>query len=129
MIFSDFPKVEVVRVIDGDTLKVNLGEGYPAIFREMSVRIKNIDAPEMHSKSECEKRDATLAKAELISFIGKADVDLYFCTGDKYWRLNCSVIKEYQDLGERMLRKKLAVNYSGGTKIGWKCNEKAMRSK
>lgn len=121
MIFSDFPNVAVVRVVDGDTIVVDLGEEYPAVFREMSVRINGIDSPEMKAARKCEKKDAVESKEEVTRFLGEGTVDLYFCTGDKFYRLLCTVISKNRDTAEHMLAAGYANNYAGGTKIKWGC--------
>lgn len=53
-------RVTVVRVTDGDTLRVRMPGG-----REESVRILGIDTPEVHPEVECGGAEATAALATL----------------------------------------------------------------
>lgn len=53
-------RARVVRVTDGDTLKVRLSDG-----SEEHVRVLGIDTPEVHEQVECGGREASAAMAAL----------------------------------------------------------------
>lgn len=122
MITSDFPKVEVIRVVDGDTF-VAVIPGMPKIFSAMSIRVKGIDTPEMKAERQCERDDARAAKIAAAAVLLNAKVDLKFCESDKYFRLACFVYAGNIDLSQRMLTLDLATPYGGGTKIKWNCKK------
>ena len=59
---QDFYDVKIVSVYDGDTFKVNLPCNFPIFCRNISVRVKNIDTPELKTQNKCEKAAAKRAK-------------------------------------------------------------------
>src|SRR3954468_19174555 len=75
---------EIIRVIDGDTLLVE-ATPWPQQRMEVYVRIRGIDAPELHSKcAETRKAglDAQHALEELTA--QSPDIRLTDISGDKY---------------------------------------------
>ncbi len=54
-------KAEVIRVIDGDTIKLRIDLGFRT-FIEANCRIYGVNAPELHSKDGAEKFKANEAK-------------------------------------------------------------------
>ncbi len=117
---SSFQSVTVTRVLDGDTIKIELPE-LPDIFSRMSVRLKGIDSPEIHAKRPCERRDAVLAREAVEALTTNKRVELNFCVSDKYYRLLCFVRVGPIDLSGYLLDKGLAAPYSGGKKQAWRC--------
>ncbi|TCL73065.1 thermonuclease family protein [Rhizobium sp. BK251] len=76
---------EIVRVIDGDTLLVE-AMPWPQQTIEVYVRLRDIDAPEIHSRCE-EVRNAGLrARDELQQLVAASrQVQLTRISGDKYF--------------------------------------------
>ena len=58
-------RVENIRVIDGDTVEVDIDLGFDVWLKKQKVRIHNIDAPEMRSKDKEEKVFAQAAKKRM----------------------------------------------------------------
>ena len=58
-------KVENIRVIDGDTVEVDIDLGFDVWLKKQKVRIYNIDAPEIRSKDKEEKVFAQAAKKRM----------------------------------------------------------------
>ena len=58
-------RVENIRVIDGDTVEVDIDLGFDVWLKKQKVRIHNIDAPEMRSKDKEEKVFAQAAKRRM----------------------------------------------------------------
>ena len=111
-----FKDVRVVSVYDGDTFKINLNCDTNIFCNNVPVRVKGIDCPEMKSKTEKEKELAQQAKQFTKDFFESQPVNLSNCTRDKYFRINCSVEVNGQDLATLLLDKGLAYKYDGGTK-------------
>jgi endonuclease YncB( thermonuclease family) len=107
----------VIKVYDGDTITIasKLPYGGSPLYR-FSVRLNGIDAPEIKSKSEEEKKLAKVAKDALSSQILNKVVTLKNVQLEKYGRILADVIIDGQNMSEFMLDKKLAVKYDGGTK-------------
>ncbi len=122
---QDFYDVKIVSVYDGDTFKVNLPCGYPIFCSNISVRVKDIDTPEIKTANKCEKAAAKRAKKLTQDFLSVGSIILKNCERDKYFRLLCEVknilFGEEIDLSKLLLKNKLAYKYFGGTKrkINW----------
>lgn len=108
---------EVVSVYDGDTFKVNIKE-YPTILGEkISVRVNGIDTPEIKGKCLQEKELAQKAKKVATYMLKNATViELRNMQRGKYFRIVADVYADGVSLSEKLIEKKLAVPYDGGTK-------------
>lgn len=122
---SSFQAVQPTRVYDGDTFKVNLPGRDDVFGKDISIRIRGIDAPEIKSDRECERKAALASKEALSSFLGGKRIDLNRCKRDQYFRLDCDVIlfgQKEQDAAAYQLAKGHAVPYTGKTKRKpWVC--------
>ena len=58
-------RVSNIRVVDGDTVEVDIDLGFDVWLKKQKVRIHNIDAPEMRSKDKEEKAFAQAAKKRM----------------------------------------------------------------
>ena len=58
-------KVKVVRVIDGDTVDVDIDLGFGIWLRKERVRIMGIDTPESRTRDKVEKKFGLASKANL----------------------------------------------------------------
>lgn len=125
---SNFFNVKVLKVIDGDTFKIDIEKCFWKVFcHNMSVRVRGIDTPEIRSKNEQEKQKAQEAKQFTEDFLSLGSVHLIYCTRDKYFRLLCNVkvrppeIKGFdysqdKDLAQALLSSGLAKKYNGEKK-------------
>jgi micrococcal nuclease len=125
---------KVIKVYDGDTITIagRVGGlkklGYGGRLCKFSVRLNNIDTPEMKGSTEGEKKMAKLAQKALEDYIipeGKDSngviVQLKNVTFEKYGRLLADVYYNGVCLNDWMIDEKFAVKYDGGTKknIDW----------
>jgi endonuclease YncB( thermonuclease family) len=104
-------EMAVVRnVIDGDTIYA-CGSGC------YTVRILNIDAPEMPPKSKCEKeaRMAVEAKARLAQTIDGQNVELVRegRQRDRFGRVLARVVFQDKDMGEMLVAAGVARRWTG----------------
>ena len=108
----------VVKVRDGDTFVINI-ENVPDVFgKEISVRIRGIDTPELNDSREEIRNIAIKAKEELERLLTSGEkVILYNLGRDKYFRLLASVKVGNIDVAEYMIKKGLAKSYDGGAKV------------
>lgn len=109
----------VVRVIDGDTF-----EASAAIWLDQQitvrVRIAGIDAPELRSRCDAERRGAEAARDYLARRIEGADVKLSAVRYDKYGgRVDATVEDQGGDVARAMIHARLARTYDGGHRDGW----------
>jgi endonuclease YncB( thermonuclease family) len=114
---------KVTEVYDGDSFKVNI-KAWPAIIgKEVIIRVKGVDAPEIHGKCEKEILMARLARQHTANLIEKSfRVELRNLQRDRYFRILADVYIDRVSLGNSLLTNELAVPYSGGPLHNW-CEE------
>jgi micrococcal nuclease len=64
-------RVNVVKVVDGDTVDVDIDLGFGVWLKNERVRIMGIDTPESRTIDKVEKKFGLAAKARLKSLLGK----------------------------------------------------------
>ena len=67
-------RAKVVRVIDGDTVDVDIDLGFGIWQKNERVRIMGIDTPESRTRDKIEKKFGLAAKVKLKSILGKITV-------------------------------------------------------
>ena len=67
-------RVKIVKVIDGDTVDVDIDLGFGVWMMDERVRIMGIDTPESRTRDKIEKKFGLAAKARLKSLLGKSCV-------------------------------------------------------
>jgi endonuclease YncB( thermonuclease family) len=104
----------VVRVIDGDTF-VAEAHVWPGETVRVSVRIRGIDAPELHSRCPEERTAATQARDALAALLDRQTVTISNIGGGKYYgRVLADVETEDGAVAPAMLSQALVRHYSGG---------------
>ena len=58
-------KVKVTRVVDGDTVDVDIDLGFSVVLKKQRVRLYEIDTPESRTRDKEEKKFGLLAKEYL----------------------------------------------------------------
>lgn len=111
---------EVVRVVDGDTLKlkVHIWLGQTV---EVDVRIAGIDAPELRGKCPYERARAEEARDYLGQLVGGRAVRIVQIQNDKYGGRVIADVNEPEagDIAQAMLARGLARAYDGGKREPW----------
>lgn len=109
---------EVISVYDGDTLRVNIPNYPPIVGKNISIRISGVDTPEIRGKCVQEKRLAKIAKTFVTKALSGAEkVELRNIQRGKYFRIVADVYVDGDNLGQELIKNKLAVHYSGGKKM------------
>jgi endonuclease YncB( thermonuclease family) len=95
---------EVVRIIDGDTVEARVHVWLDTDVTTL-VRIRGIDAPELHGRCPGEREAAAAARANLEALLGGGRVWLTEIGHDKYGRRVVAMVRlpSGADAGERML--------------------------
>tara|TARA_R110000823_G_scaffold205137_5_gene336095 strand:+ start:60 stop:482 length:423 start_codon:yes stop_codon:yes gene_type:complete len=115
----------VVRVIDGDTVKVEAPWVPVELGKEISIRVIGIDTPEKGGRAKCPAEAALGAKAtkfaqEVIKPGQVVQVNLI--SWDKFGgRIDATILVNGKDFGKMQIDAGLARPYDGGTKSSW-CN-------
>lgn len=117
--FAGPVRAEVVRVIDGDTFEaaaqIWLGQAI-----DIRVRIKGIDAPELHARCAEELRRAEAARLYLTRRIGGGEVVLSSVRYDKYGGRIDAVVRDAEgNIGQAMIARGYARPYHGGRRQPW----------
>jgi micrococcal nuclease len=63
-------RCKVIKVIDGDTVDVDIDLGFDILLRDERVRIMGIDTPESRTRDKVEKKFGLASKARLKELIG-----------------------------------------------------------
>ena len=113
----------VNKVIDGDTINVDLDLGFNVVLSNQNVRLLGIDTPESRTSDKAEKIFGNLSKEKVKEFIDKCEgqVILQTVLGDseeKFGRLLGKVInpKDNVILNEWLIANHYAVAYNGENK-------------
>lgn len=107
----------IIKVRDGDTFMINI-PNIPDVFgKNIAVRIRGIDTPELNDSREEIRKISIQAKEELEKLLMNAkNITLYNLGRDKYFRLLASVKVDNVDVSEYLIKKGLAKKYNGGKK-------------
>lgn len=114
--YSAFANVKLSRILDGDTFTVDLPCADEVFCKDISVRVRGIDTPELKSKNSQKRQAALKAKEFTKNFLEAGQVDLLKCGRDKYFRLLCDVTSDGEDLASALFKAGLAKPYFGGKK-------------
>jgi endonuclease YncB( thermonuclease family) len=111
---------EVVRIIDGDTFVARMRTG-PGRDVETRVRLRSIDAAELHARCREELRLALAARAALQRLLADGRVTLSHVGPDKYpGRIDANVAtRSTNDISAAMLSGGFARTYDGGRRGSW----------
>ncbi|OCJ17042.1 nuclease [Rhizobium sp. AC44/96] len=116
---------EILRVIDGDTLLVE-ARPWPQQKIEVYVRIRGIDAPEMHSKCASVRRAGVDARHALEELAGASPrISLTQISGDKYFgRILADVtLEDGSNPAQDLLNEGIVRAYDGGRKAETPCRD------
>ena len=92
-----------VRVVDGDTLKVDAGADMPASLARLSVRIRGVDTPETHRpKCDAERRAGRAATAFVKAAVARAGA--IAIRNPKWGRYGGRVVADVELTGARLRR-------------------------
>ena len=117
-----FANVQYVRAYDGDTITVNIPR-LPEVFgRNIGIRVRGVDTPEIRGKCDNEKYLAIRARNYVRSLLENAQkIDLINPERGKYFRIVADVRFDGADLRDSLLHMGYAINYNGGTKTNPWC--------
>lgn len=113
-------QADLVRVIDGDTVEVDLAL-YPGLTKRVSVRVAGIDAPETRTRNLCEKALGLKAEdrvKDLLAGDGPLVVD-HIALGKFAGRVVGDISMAGADLASVLLDEGLVRAYSGGARQPW----------
>lgn len=108
-----------VRVIDGDTVKADVDLGFNVWLHDQSIRLADIDTPELKSQDRLHSEAARLAQKRVMELIGDRPINLITKSRrrDKFGRILASIVNHDDiNVNQTLLHERLAVEYSGKSK-------------
>jgi len=111
-------KVEVTRVVDGDTVDVDIDLGFGMTYKKQRVRLMGIDTPESRTRDLEEKFYGKQSKKFLSSVLKSKVVTLLSHDKGKFGRIIGELFVEGNDMSvnQLMIRENHAVPYFGQSK-------------
>tara|TARA_B110000977_G_scaffold154786_1_gene196798 strand:+ start:848 stop:1336 length:489 start_codon:yes stop_codon:yes gene_type:complete len=79
--------VTVTKVVDGDTIDVDIDLGFSTVLKKQRVRLMGIDTPESRTRDLVEKIFGKSAKANLKKLLSEGDVTLVSHDKGKFGRI------------------------------------------
>lgn len=64
-------KCNIIRVVDGDTVDVDIDLGFGVWLKKQRIRLYGIDTPESRTRDKVEKKFGLMAKDYLVSHLGE----------------------------------------------------------
>lgn len=110
---------EVTRVIDGDTIQIDIDLGFGVWFRNQRVRLNGIDTPESRTKDKEEKIRGELSKNKLKELIENKRVNITTAINpdDKFGRILGNIVtKDGIKVNDWLIANNYAVVYMGQNK-------------
>ena len=80
-------KVEVTRVVDGDTVDVDVDLGFGMVYKKQRVRMMGIDTPESRTRDLEEKFYGKASKANLVRILDGKDIQMVSHDKGKFGRI------------------------------------------
>ena len=111
--------VKVTRVVDGDTVDVDIDLGFGMIYKKQRVRLHGIDTPESRTRDLVEKKYGKAAKAHLKGLLA-GKVRMVCHDKGKFGRILGELFMELNDewssVNQQMITDHHAVAYMGQSK-------------
>ena len=102
-LYPDVTVTELLRVIDGDTFACDIDEHSAIAGKNISIRLKGINTPELRSRDEEERKSANLEKQRLSLLLNSARIiELRNLGRDKYFRINADVFIDGEPLRPKL---------------------------
>lgn len=114
-------KFELDRVIDGDTIDVDIALGFDVMLKKQRIRLYGLNTPESRTRDLEEKQYGLAAKARLKNILERAE-SLSLKTAidkkvrGKYGRILGTIFADEVNINDLLIEEGHAVEYFGGTK-------------
>ena len=113
-------KATVKRIIDGDSLVLDIDLGFYMFMNETKIRLYGLDTPELMSEDPLLRLQAVLATRYLfdnLSIGDKVTIKTVLDKREKYGRLLATIItNDGLNINEGLIQNKLAVSYHNLTR-------------
>ena len=108
----------MVRVIDGDTVDVDIHLGFNVVLSKQRVRLHGIDTPESRTRNKEEKVRGLISKEYLKNICESSSIRLKSKDRGKFGRILGVLYKDDEtiSINQKMCEEGFAVPYFGGSK-------------
>ena len=110
---------KITRIVDGDTVDIDIDLGFGVWLHKERVRIYGIDTPESRTRDKEEKKYGLMAKEFVKQFVKGDSIKLttqkYDAKG-KFGRILGDIIVDNRSLSDTMIQEHHAVIYHGQSK-------------
>lgn len=119
-------KATLLRVVDGDTIDIDVDLGFGVWLRKQRVRLMGIDTPESRTRNLAEKELGLASKDRLIELLSVPTFTIitHKDSKGKFGRILAEPEVDHPQYGkinvcDRMIEEGHARSYYGGKKIAW----------
>ena len=111
-------KCKLLRVIDGDTIDVDIDLGFGVWLQKQRIRLYGIDTPESRTSDDTEKIYGNAAKNFLIKWTGAGELTIktHKDAKGKFGRILGEIWTFDTNINELMIERHHAVKYHGQSK-------------
>jgi len=111
-------KVDIVKVVDGDTVDVDIDLGFGMVYKKQRVRMLGIDTPESRTRDLVEKKFGKASKAHLVKILEQGNVELVSHDKGKFGRIlgDLFIGASTFSVNQQMIDNGYGYEYHGGTK-------------
>ena len=111
-------KVKVTRVVDGDTVDVDIDLGFGMTYKKQRVRMMGIDTPESRTRDLEEKFYGKASKANLVRILDGKDIELVSHDKGKFGRIlgELFIVSSKFSVNQQQIDENHAVPYFGQSK-------------
>lgn len=112
-------KVNIVKVVDGDTVDVDIDLGFGMVYKKQRVRMLGIDTPESRTRDLVEKKFGKASKKHLKTILEEAEsIELVSHDKGKFGRIlgDLFIGSNETSVNQQMIDDHHAVAYTGGNK-------------
>ena len=114
-------KVNILKVVDGDTVDVDIDLGFSTVLKKQRVRLMGIDTPESRTRDLVEKLFGKASKKHLTHLLSEGDITLISHDKGKFGRILGELFVHNEDesvinINKQMILDHHAVEYTGENK-------------
>ena len=112
-------QAKVIKVVDGDTIDLDIDLGFDIILSKQRIRLYGIDTPESRTRDQEEKHYGKLSSSFVKSRCKKGTyitLRTHLDKKGKFGRILGELIVEGTNLNKQMIKEFLAVKYFGQSK-------------
>jgi len=118
--YGDLVVEKYLSAYDGDTFRMNISDVHPIIGRDMPIRLRGVDTPEIRGRCDEEKALAIKARDFVRDLLANAEsIILQNIKRGSFFRIVADVSVDGVDLSRTLIQNKLGRPYDGGKKESW----------